>query len=357
MIRMKKGPLFILPWRCTFSCNSNCLHCASACKPVAKNELKTNEAIQLIDQIQDFGASWVGITGGEALLREDLFEITSYIKKVGLKASIITDGYLFNGKNFEEIIRNEVRVSISIDGVQKTNDRIRGKGAYASSIAAIEKLSKSGLLNCLVYTFANIDKNHSNLTVRDFTNVLDLAKEYGARWVIYHGFIPYSKNIEKLKADPDPTHYEWALNKLYDLSLIYKDKPKINVYCPFYARIAKQRGMSDFDNWYNNFFLGRCFFGKFMSIAENGDAIPCSYNDIHRFGTIKQKSISDIWDDLQNSPFFTAVRDKTNLRGKCGLCEYKNICGGCRTAAEFYTGDVFGSDPRCAYVPKILRED
>ena len=127
MIRMKKGPLFILPWRCTFSCNSNCLHCASACKPVAKNELKTNEAIQLIDQIQDFGASWVGITGGEALLREDLFEIISYIKKVGLKASIITDGHLFNGKNFEEIIRNEVRVSISIDGVQKTNDRIRGK--------------------------------------------------------------------------------------------------------------------------------------------------------------------------------------------------------------------------------------
>jgi len=264
---------------------------------------------------------------------------------------------LLNAKNYEEIIRNEVWVSISIDGAQKTNDIIRGKGAYASSITAIEKLSKSGLLNCLVYTFANIDKNHSNLTVRDFTNVLDLAKEYGARWVIYHGFIPYSKNIEKLKADPDPTRYEWALNKLYDLSLIYKDKPKINVYCPFYARIAKQRGMSDFDNWYNNFFLGRCFFGKFMSIAENGDAIPCSYNDIHRFGNIKQKSITSIWDDLQNSSFFTAVRDKTNLRGKCGLCEYKNICGGCRTAAEFYTGDVFGSDPRCAYIPKILLED
>ena len=73
-----------------------------------------------------------------------------------------------------------------------------------NSITAITKLSQSGLLNCLVYTFANINDNNSNLTVRDFTHILELAKEYGARWVIYHGFIPYSKNKEKLKADPKP---------------------------------------------------------------------------------------------------------------------------------------------------------
>jgi radical SAM protein with 4Fe4S-binding SPASM domain len=352
----KKGPLFILPWRCTFSCDSNCLHCTSAGKSVINKELGTKDTFQLVDQIQDFGASWVGITGGEPLLRNDLFETISYINKVGLKASIITDGHLLNKKNHEKIIRNEVRVSISIDGSKETNDKIRGKGAYKSAITAIEKLSTTGLLNCLVYTFVKFDNNNSNLTVRDFTHVLDLAKKYGARWVIYHGFIPYSKNKEELRADPYPHQYEWAFNKLYDLSLIYKGKPEINVYCPFYARIAKQRRMKNFDKWFDNFFLGRCFFGRFMSIAENGDAIPCSYNDIHRFGNIKEKSISKIWDELQESDFFAKVRNKTNLKGKCGLCEYKNICGGCRTAAEFYTGDILGSDPRCAYVPKVLRE-
>ena len=93
-----------------------------------------------------------------------------------------------------------------------------------------------------------------------------------------------------------------------------------------------------------------------MSIAENGDAIPCSFNDNHRFGNIKEKNIDTIWNELQNSKFFSKVRNKTNLRGKCGICEYQNICGGCRTAAEFYTGDILGSDPRCAYIPKVLQE-
>lgn len=353
----KKGPLFILPWRCTFSCDSKCLHCTSAGKSTTENELSTKEAMQLVDKIKGFGATWVGITGGNPFLRKDLFEIISYINKVGLKPSLITDGHLLDRKIIKQIIRNEVRVSISIDGAKETNDKIRGKGSYRKALDAIEEFSNNGLLNCLVYTFAKINKEKSNLTVQDFRHVLDLAKNYRARWVIYHGFIPYSNKKEHLLADPSPNEYEWALNKLYDLNLIYKGKPEINVYCPFYARIAKQRGMKNFDNWFNNFFLGRCFFGKFMSIAENGDAIPCSYNDVHRFGNIREKSINQIWEDLGNSTFFSKVRNKKNLRGKCGVCEYKNICGGCRTAAEFYSGDILGSDPRCAYIPKVLRKE
>jgi radical SAM protein with 4Fe4S-binding SPASM domain len=350
----KTGPLFILPWRCTFSCDNNCIHCASAGKTIAKNELSTKQAFQLIDQIQEFGASWIGITGGESLLREDFFKIISYINKVGLKASLITDGHLLDKKKYEKIISNEVRVSISIDGTEEVNDRIRGKGVYKKTLSAIEEFSKNDLLNCLVYTFAKIDNSKSNLTVKDFRHVLDIAKEKKARWVIFHGFIPYSKEKNELKVDPSPDQYEWALNKLYDLNLIYRGKPEINVYCPFYARIAKQRGIKDFDNWFNNFFLGRCFFGKFMSITENGDAIPCSYNDVYKFGNIKEKAIKNIWKDLKNSTFFSNIKNKINLRGKCGICEYKKICGGCRTAALFYTGDILGSDPRCAYIPKAL---
>ena len=93
-----------------------------------------------------------------------------------------------------------------------------------------------------------------------------------------------------------------------------------------------------------------------MSVAENGDAIPCSFNDIYRLGNFKSESLKTIWSELQSSEFFLKVRDKSNLKGKCGVCEYREICGGCRTAAEFYSGDVFGSDPRCVYIPKILRE-
>lgn len=318
--------------------------------------MSTEEAKRIVDQAYEFGASFFGITGGEALLRKDLFDVVGYAKKIGLNASIITDGRLVDDKAFENIVRNEVRVSVSVDGAEATNDLVRGKGAYAAAVKLIQRLSKEKLLNCLVYTLANVNDSVTNVNEKDFIDVLDLAEKYGARWVIYHGMIPYSKDEASLKACPSPQQNEWAWNKLYDLRMVYKGKPEVNVYYPSFARVAKQRGIADWDNWFNHFFLGRCFFGKFMSIAENGDAIPCSYNDVYRFGNIKTQSLQSIWNQMQNSEFFTKIRDKSNLKGKCGVCEYKDICGGCRTSALFLTGDILCSDPQCAYIPKVLRE-
>ena len=351
-----KGPLFIVPWRCTFACDSNCVHCTSAGKPAVADEVDTAGAMKIVDEVYDFGASFFGITGGQPFLRKDLFKVISYARKLGLNVSIITDGRLMDQTAFENIVKNEVKISVSIDGAEKTNDAIRGKGAYAAAVSAIEKFSREKLLNCLVYTFANAGDSVTNVNEEDMRHVLDLARKYDARWVVFHGFVPYSKDKNSLKADLKPQQYEWVCNKLYDLTLEYKGKPGINVYIPFYARVARQRGMPDFDNWYNNFFLGRCFFGKFMSIAENGDAIPCSYNDAYRLGNIKDKSLKEIWAEMQNSQFFTKAKDKNSIKGKCGVCEYREICGGCRSSALFYTGDILGSDPRCAYIPQALRQ-
>jgi AdoMet-dependent heme synthase len=318
--------------------------------------MDTATAKRLVDQAYEFGASFFGITGGEALLRKDLFEVIGYARKVGMHASIITDGRLLDDKSYDAIVKNEVKVSISIDGGEVTNDAIRGNGAYVSSVKAIERLSNDKLLNCLVYTLANFDEAVTNVNERDFVNVIGLAERYGARWVIFHGMIPYGDDEPNRKACPSAAQYEWAWNKLYDTRLQYKGKPEINVYYPSFARVAKQRGIADWDNWFNHFFLGRCFFGKFMSITENGDAIPCSYNDAYRFGNVKTQSLQSIWNGMQNSEFFSKVRYKANLKGKCGVCEYKDICGGCRTTALYFTGDILGPDPQCAYIPRVLRE-
>ena len=350
-----KGQLFIVPWRCTFACDYNCAHCTSAQKHAAPDELGTADAKKLVDRIHDFGATFLGITGGEPFLRKDLFEIVEYGKQLGLSVSIITDGRLADSDVVRNLVKNEVRVSISLDGAEEVNDRVRGIGAYRSAITLASELSGTGLLDCLVYTFANLQNRISNVTEADFRHVNDLAAAHGARWVVYHGLVPYSSDKGCLGSDPSPAQYEWALNKLYDLSLEYKNKPYVNVYVPFYARIARQRGLTNFDDWYNNFFLGKCWFGRFMSVAENGDAIPCSYNDVYRLGNIKDKSLGQIWEGLQSSEFFAKARDKANIKGKCGICEYKGICGGCRTAALFYTGDLLESDPRCAYIPATLR--
>ena len=352
----RKGPLYILPWRCTFGCNFNCVHCTSALKPSVPDEFSTADSKRIVDQAYEFGASFFGITGGEALLRNDLFDVIGYARKVGMNASIITDGRLLDEKTIANIVKNEVKVSISIDGGEMTNDAVRGKGAYAASVKAIERLSRENLLNCLVYTLANVNESITNLNEKDFLDVLNLAEKYKSRWVIFHGMIPYGNDPANHKACPSAQQYEWAWNKLYDLRGVYKGKPEINVYYPSFARVAKQRGIPDWDNWFNHFFLGRCFFGKFMSIAENGDAIPCSYNDAYRFGNVKTQSLQSIWNKMQNDEFFAKVRDKANLKGKCGVCEFKEICGGCRTTALYFTGDILGPDPQCAYVPKALRE-
>ncbi len=350
------GPLYILPWRCTFGCEFNCVHCTSAGKPAVQDEMSTAEALHLVDQAYEFGASFFGVTGGEMLLRQDLFDVIAYARKIGLNTSIITDGRLLDDKAIQNVVRNEVRVSISIDGGETTNDLVRGKGAYAASVRSIERLSREKLLNCLVYTLANVNESATNVNEKDFGNVLGLAEEYNARWVIFHGMIPYGNDEGNRRVCPSAAQYEWAWNKLFDLRNRYRGKPDVNVYYPSFARVAKQRGVADWDNWFNHFFLGRCFFGKFMSIAENGEAIPCSYNDVYRFGNVKKQSLKSIWEDLQNSEFFAKVRDKANLKGKCGVCEYKDICGGCRTTALHFTGDILGPDPQCVYVPRVLRE-
>jgi radical SAM protein with 4Fe4S-binding SPASM domain len=318
--------------------------------------MSTADAKKLVDQAYEFGASYFGIAGGESLQRKDLFEVITYARQVGLNPSIITDGRLLDEKAFDSIVRNEVKISVSIDGGEATNDLVRGKGAYAASVNTIKRVSKENLLNCLVYTLVNVNDTQNNVNEPDFRTVIDLAGQYGARWVIYHGMVPYSSDPKDLKAVPSAAQNEWAWNKLYDLRVEYKGKPDINVYYPTFARVAKQRGIADWDNWYNHFFLGRCFFGKFMSIAENGDAIPCSYNDVYRFGNVKTQSLQEIWDGMQKSEFFAKVRDKTYLKGKCGFCEFKDICGGCRTSALFFTGNILGPDPQCAYIPKALRE-
>jgi radical SAM protein with 4Fe4S-binding SPASM domain len=351
----KNGPLLIVPWRCTFACDSNCVHCTSAGKTALPDEVNTENAKHIVDEVSEFGASFFGVTGGDPFLRKDLFEVLDYATSKGLNTSIITDGRLLTEEAIQKIIKNKTKISVSIDGGPETNKVIRGEGAYEAAVKAIERFQREGLLNVLVYTFAN-KGDVTNVNEEDMVHVLDLANKFGARWVVFHGMIPYSNSPECLQVDLTPAQYEWACNKLYDLTQMYNGRPNINVYIPFYARVAKQRGMPDFDKWYNGFFLGRCFFGKFMSIAENGDAIPCSYNDVYRIGNVRNLSLQQIWDNMQNSEFFSEVKDKANLKGKCGVCEYKDICGGCRSAALCYTGDILGSDPRCAYVPKALRQ-
>ena len=209
--------MFIVPWRCTYACDNNCVHCVSAGQKAVSDEINKQDAKKIVEQVNDFGASFFGITGGQPFLRKDLFEVLDYATKLGLNTSIIIDGRLLDEEAFQKIVKNQTKISVSIDGAEKTNDVIRGKRAYAAAISAIRRFSHEKLLNVLVYTFANAGKV-TNVNEADMRHVLDLAKQYGARRVVFHGMIPYSNDKAALKADPTPAQYEWVCNKIYDLA-------------------------------------------------------------------------------------------------------------------------------------------
>ncbi|MFX0080040.1 MAG: radical SAM protein [Candidatus Hermodarchaeota archaeon] len=349
-MRKSNGPLYMVTWRCTRACNHNCSYCSFASSPNVSGAISTEGGMRIVDEIYDFGASWFGISGGEPLLREDLFDIIGHAREIGLNVSLITNGHFVKDELFDNLIRNEVHTAISVDGTEETNDILRGKASYARAVSAMEKLSKERMLDCFVTTLTTVN-------YKDVGHVAELAEKYGARMAVFHNYIPVGRAKEHLELAPSPEQYEWVWNELYDLKQKYKGKPDINVYCPFFARVAKERRMPDFDDWFENVFLGRCFFaGRYMGIIENGDVRRCGFNEGYTLGNIRERTLKEFWSELQESKFSIKLRDRDNLKGKCGVCEYREICGGCRTRAEIYTGDIFESDPACAYTPKILRE-
>jgi radical SAM protein with 4Fe4S-binding SPASM domain len=350
-LRERKGPLYMVTWRCTRACNYNCSYCSFASSPNVTSAINTKGGMNIVDQIYDFGANWFGISGGEPLVRKDLFDIIGHAREIGLNISLITNGHFVNGKTFDNLVKNEVHTAVSIDGTEHTNDAFRGKGAYAKAVFAMEKLSREGMLDCLVTTLTNVN-------CKEVGHIVDLAEKYGARMAVFHNYIPVGRAKENLELAPTPEQYEWVWNEIYDLMQKHKGKPDINVYCPFFARIAKERGMPDFDDWFENRFLGRCFFaGKYMGIIENGDVRRCGFNEGYKLGNIGDETLKEVWSELQTSEFSMSIGDRNNLKGKCNVCEYRELCGGCRTRSEIYTGDIFESDPACAYIPEILREE
>ena len=150
---MRKRPLlYMMTWRCTRACNYACLHCSFASNPYAVNEIDTEGGMRIVDELYEMGAKWFGLSGGEPLLRKDIFEIIAHAKSLGLNVSLITNGYYVKGDILNDLIKNEVMTAISLDGKEETNDLMRGKGSYATALKAMEKLSKAGIFDCIVTT-------------------------------------------------------------------------------------------------------------------------------------------------------------------------------------------------------------
>ena len=346
--------LQLVAWELTGSCNLFCAHCrGSATSDSCENELTPKECFHLIDQILEVGQPIIILTGGEPLVRPDVMEIAAYAVSRGLRVVMGTNGTLIT----EEIARKlkEIPVSrlgISLDfptaGLQ---DDFRGqKGAFEAAVAGISRARKTGIE-------IQINSTISKLNVHYLDDLLTLSLDMGA--VAFHPFllVPTGRGKALESVELPPEQYEQTLNWIYDKQVELGDRIFFKpTDAPHYLRIMKQRQNQEGQTKPEpaagrhpaNAITRGCLAGTgFCFISSRGKVKGCGYLDVVA-GDIRENSFAEIW---EGSPLFQSLRNLSNLKGKCGACEYKRICGGCRARAYEATGDYLEAEPYCIYGP------
>jgi heme b synthase len=341
-------PPRLIAWELTNACNLACIHCrASAIKDPAPDELSTAEAKHFIDELVEYKPIII-LTGGEPLLRSDVYDIAKYASGHGLRVVLATNGTLLTPDIAKRLKNVGIRrVSISIDGSTKeTHDIFRGeKGAFESALRGIDILKNAGLSFQINTTITK-----RNLT--EIPNIYELALILGASALHIFLLVPTGRGEEIESEEIPPEEYERVLNWFYDMS---KDKRiQLKATCaPHYFRIMRQRAKAEgikitMETHGFEAMTKGCLGGSgFCFVSSKGDVYPCGYLPVLA-GNIRQKPFKMIW---KKSKVFNDLRDPGMLKGKCGECEYRAVCGGCRARAYADTGDYLDEEPYCIYVP------
>ncbi|MEK6590445.1 MAG: radical SAM protein [Nitrospinota bacterium] len=334
---------YIISWNITKRCNLRCAHCyldASYLTGDLTDELSTEECFRLVDQMAEVNPKAVLImTGGEPLLRKDIFEISRYASEKGFLTVLGTNGIPITADIALKIKENGIKgVGVSIDSLQaEVHDSFRGiKGAWNNTIKGIEEIKRVGLEFQIQTT---VTKGNYD----EIPSIVEFAYKTGAR-VFNLFFLVCTGRGEKM-TDISAEQYEDMLSYIYEIHDNFKGmmiRPKC---APHFKRIAYK---SDPRSPLLNGYIGGCRAGtNYCRITPEGKVTPCPYMPVE-VGNIREKSFSDIW---WNSDVFKRLRHP-EYRGRCQDCEYKLLCGGCRARALSSNGDYMGDDPWCQYKPE-----
>lgn len=344
----------LVAWEITRNCNLACVHCrAAATHGPYEGELDTPAALNLLNQIAQTGKPIVILTGGEPLLREDIFEIISHGEALGLRMVMAPNGTLITAQTAVKLVSAGIkRISISLDSATaEGHDRFRGvPGAFEGALRGIEFARQAGLE-------FQVNTTITQANLAEIPAIQNLAVQLGA--VAHHIFLLVPTGRGKYILDQAITaeQYEDTLNWFYDRQQDCALQLKATC-APHYYRILRQRAHAEgktisFQSHGLDAVTRGCLGGVgFCFISHRGVVQPCGFLDL-ACGDITQQSFTDVW---QHSPEFVRLRDYALLKGKCGRCEYKRVCGGCRARAYEATGDYLAEEPLCSYTPRAPRE-
>jgi radical SAM protein with 4Fe4S-binding SPASM domain len=315
--------------------------------------LTTEEGKRLIDQICEVSHPLLILSGGEPLLRKDIYELIEYGTGKGLRMGLGSNGTLIDDSVAKKLKQSGIKtVSISLDShIPDHHDDFRGiQGSWQKAISAIEALRTNDVL-------VQVNTTLTQHNYDEIDDVMSLAEKLGVE--NFHLFFLVPTGRGRKIADITPAMYEEMIKNTFAKTARHKLNVKPSC-APQFMRIAKDMNL-DMRQWVRGCMAGLYY----CRVYPNGEITPCPYLPI-KLGNVRDKSFKDIW---FNSEVFKKIRDFDSLEGKCGVCEYRSICGGCRARAyglstDFIDycgdlhepaelkGDYLKEDPWCVFQPK-----
>jgi len=344
----------VVVWNITRRCNLKCVHCYAHAKDKSfKDELTTEQGLELIDDLARFGVPVILFSGGEPLVRKDLPELADYAVKKGLRAVISTNGTLIGAKTAHTLKDIGLSyVGISLDGMQEVNDRFRGvKGAFNSALEGIKNCQAAGIKVGLRFTI-------NKFNVKEIPHVFDLLEEMDIPRVCFYHLVYAGRGSELIKDDLSHEETRRAVDLIIDRTrdLHAKGKPKevltVDNHAdgPYlYLRLLEentQRAKEVLEllkmNEGNNSGRG------IGCVSWNGEVHADQFWRHYSFGNVKNRPFSEIWMDT-SEPLMGRLKEKKKyVKGRCATCRWLDVCGGnFRVRAEAVAEDVWAPDPAC----------
>ena len=329
-------------WEVTLACNLRCIHCHASSGTPSPDELTTEEGFRLLDElakVREF--RMLVITGGEPLVRKDIFDLLAHGKELGFSYVIATNATLITEETAFRLKENGVSgVAVSLDApVSSIHNMIRNhERAFELAIRGIKNAKRAGLV--IQVNFTAMDYNLHTLE-----GTIDLVNDIGADIMLVYQLVPVGRgrNIRdaSLGRERNKRLYEIITRKQRDSRTIVKP-----VAMPqYWSYMIKSNGDNGLLRGIGKAFFHGCTAGRgLVYIKANGDVWPCPFVEV-RAGNVREEPFTKIWREAE---VFKNLRNrKETLKGKCGTCKFNEICGGCRGRALALTGDYLGEDPYC----------
>ncbi len=322
----------ILAWELTSSCNLDCLHCRASATPDPKpGELTTGEGYALLEEVAAAGTKLVILSGGESLMRSDVLDLARFGKSLGLRMTLATNGSLITPGIAQGMKEAGIsRVSVSLDGVTADmHDRFRGRnGAFELALRGIEILIKNSIPVQVNTTVAAMNVSQMEAFPAFLEDLHVIA------WHVFF-LVPTGRGV-----DLEPAKVKEYQEMLDTFFLVYKAaRIECKATCaPQFYRLLAEKG----EPVHTKGCLAGTHFGF---VSSTGIIQPCGFLQIP-CGDIRKEGFCAAW---ERSHYLNLLRDTEALKGKCGRCGYKAVCGGCRARAFEVRSDLLETDPVCWY--------